>query len=72
MSKKDWFGIFYVSIWIVIWGSVGSVIDLPLLNADLYLPGSLGQIITFTLTALASTAIGILLFPKARRLVIKD
>ncbi len=64
MTKKDWFGIIYVSVWVVIWGTVGSLIDLPLLNADIYLVGSLGQITTFLVTAVLSILVGIFLYPK--------
>ena len=64
MTKKDWFGIGYVSVWVVIWGSVGSLIDFPLLNADVYLPGSLGQVTTFLVTGILSVGIGIWIYPK--------
>lgn len=64
MTKKDWFGIAYVSIWVVIWGSFGSIVDLPLLNAGIYLPGSIGQITTFSISALISFLVGFLIFPK--------
>ena len=64
MTKKDWFGIFYVSIAIILWGSVGSLIDLTLLNNNIYSPGSLGQLLTFTLSGLFTSIIAILLFKK--------
>ncbi len=64
MQKKDWFGILYVSIWVIIWGSVGSLIDLPLLNTEVYFAGSLGQLATFLLTALISLLIAVILYPK--------
>ncbi len=64
MSKKDWFGIAYVSIWVVLWGTFGSIVDLPLLKANAYSEGSLGQFSTFTITALLSITIGIILYPK--------
>ncbi|WP_320677193.1 hypothetical protein [Prochlorococcus sp. MIT 1300] len=67
MTKKDWFGIIYVSAWVVIWGSIGSVIDLPLLNREIYVAGSIGQLATFVITAVVSLFIGIWLFPKVSK-----
>ena len=63
MTKKTLLGISYVSIWVLIWGTVGSLIDFPLLQADIYLAGSLGQITTFILTGVISIVLGIWLFP---------
>mgnify|MGYP001369480442 CR=1 FL=1 len=63
MKKEDWLGIAYVSAWVIIWGSAGSLIDLPLLESNVYLPGSLGQIATFTLSGIVSSIIAIYLFP---------
>ena len=64
MSKKDWFGIGYVSAWVLIWGTIGSLIDLPFLNSEIFLPGSIGQVTTFIVTAIISVIIGVLLYPK--------
>ena len=64
MSKKDWFGIGYVSAWVLIWGTIGSLIDLPFLNSEIYLPGSVGQVTTFIVTAVISVIIGVFLYPK--------
>ncbi len=64
MQKKDFLGIAYVSVWVIIWGSVGSLIDFPLLENNIYTAGSLGQIITFTLSAIVSAIIAIYFFPK--------
>ena len=64
MKKKDWFAIAYVSLWVIVWGTIGSIIDLPLLNSKVYLVGSFGQFSTFLLTALLCIFIGIWLFPK--------
>ena len=72
MTKKQFFGILYVSIWVIIWGSVGSLIDLPLLNAGVYFPGSIGQVSTFVLSAIVSFAIAVVLFSKASDLVLSD
>ena len=72
MTKQDWFGIFYVSVWIIIWGSIGSVIDLPLLNRGIYLPGSIGQAITFTVTGMGSILLAILVFQRTRKLILQS
>lgn len=64
MTKKVFFGISYVSLWVIIWGTVGSLIDLPLLNSKVYIAGSLGQITTFFFTAIISGLVGKLLYPK--------
>ncbi len=64
MTKKDYLGIAYVSVWVIVWGSFGSLVDFPLLKAGIYIPGSIGQISTFLLTAILSLAIGIWLYPK--------
>ena len=64
MTRKDWFGIAYVSIWVIVWGSLGSIIDLPLLNSKVYEAGTLGQFATFTATAFMSIAIAIFIYPK--------
>ncbi len=63
MSKKDLFGIIYVSIWVIIWGSIGSIIDFPLLENNIYVAGSLGQITTFVAAGLISSITAILIFP---------
>ncbi len=70
MTKKDWFGIIYVSSWVLIWGTIGSLIDFPLLKQEVYQAGSIGQITTFVLTAAASIAIGIKVFARVENLVL--
>ena len=72
MTKKDLFGIAYVSIWILIWGTVGSLIDFPLLESKIYNAGSIGQYTTFSLTGLIACVISIYLFPKISTIVNKD
>ncbi len=64
MAKRILFGILYVSALVVIWGSIGSFIDYPLLKANIYSAGSIGQITTFIITALITAALGRWLFPK--------
>ena len=42
MTRKDWFGIVYVSAWVMIWETVGSLVDLPFLDSKVYVAGSIG------------------------------
>ena len=56
MTKQQLFGICYVSVWVVLWGTIGSLIDLPFLNSNIYETGSIGQLLTFGFTAIASIA----------------
>ncbi len=44
----------YISAWVIIWGTVGSLIDYPLYKANIYEEGSIYQYLTFTITALFS------------------
>ena len=62
MNKKTLFGVSYVSAWVIIWGTIGSIIDFYFLQ-NTYLPGSLGQFSTFIITALLSSIIAIYIFP---------
>ena len=62
MNKITLVGISYVSAWIIIWGTIGSLIDFYFLQ-NTYLPGSLGQFLTFIITAFISSIIAIYLFP---------
>jgi len=62
MKKKTFIGISYVSSWIVIWGTIGSLIDFYFLQ-NTYLPGSTGQFLTFIITAIASSVAAIYIFP---------
>ena len=41
----------YISIWVIIWGSIASLIDLPFLKNGIYSEGDLGQYLTFSFTA---------------------
>ena len=63
MNKKTIVGISYVSAWIIIWGTIGSLIDFYFLQ-NTYMPGSLGQFITFIITAIISLITAIYIFPK--------
>tara|TARA_B100000965_G_scaffold182127_1_gene152024 strand:+ start:3078 stop:3284 length:207 start_codon:yes stop_codon:yes gene_type:complete len=62
MNKKTLVGISYVSAWVVIWGTIGSLIDFYFLQ-NTYLPGSLGQFSTFIITAILSIIAAIYSFP---------
>ena len=46
--------IFYISAWVIIWGTIGSLIDYPLYKNKIYLEGSIYQYLTFTITAIIS------------------
>ena len=62
MNKKTLVGVSYVSTWVIIWGTIGSLIDFYFLK-NTYLPGSLGQFSTFIITAFLSSIIAIYIFP---------
>ena len=62
MNKKTLVGVSYVSAWVIIWGTVGSIIDFYFLQ-NTYLPGSLGQFLTFIITAAISSIAAIYTFP---------
>ena len=44
--------ILYISVWVIIWGTLGSLIDYPLYKNKIYLEGSIYQYLTFTITAI--------------------
>ena len=46
--------ILYISVWVIIWGTLGSLIDYPLYKNKIYLEGSIYQYLTFTITAVIS------------------
>tara|TARA_Y100001968_G_scaffold27943_1_gene21731 strand:+ start:694 stop:903 length:210 start_codon:yes stop_codon:yes gene_type:complete len=62
--KKQFLGIAYVSAWVLIWGTIGSLIDYPLLQSSVYDAGSLGQYSTFSLTAFISIILALIIYPK--------
>ena len=66
MKKKTFIGISYVSSWIVIWGTIGSLIDFYFLQ-NTYLPGSLGQFLTFIITAIVSSVAAVYIFPAVNK-----
>ena len=46
--------ILYISIWVIIWGTLGSFIDYPLYKNKIYSEGSIYQYLTFAITAIIS------------------
>ncbi len=44
----------YISVWVIIWGTIGSLVDFPLYKNKIYLEGSIYQYLTFTITAVLS------------------
>ena len=54
----------YISVWVIIWGTVGSLIDYPLYKNKIYLEGSIYQYLTFTFTAIISIICGMFLYKK--------
>ncbi len=62
MNKKTLIGVSYVSAWVIIWGTIGSLIDFYFLQ-NTYLPGSIGQFATLIITAFLSSIIAIYIFP---------
>ena len=56
--------ILYISVWVIIWGSIASLIDLPFLKNGFYSEGDLGQYITFSLTAMVSVICAKYIFNK--------
>ncbi len=53
-TNKKFKIVLYISVWVIIWGSIASLIDLPFLNYGIYKEGELGQYLTFSFTALIS------------------
>ena len=62
MNKKTLVGVSYVSVWVIIWGTIGSLIDFYFLQ-NTYVPGSFGQFLTFIITAAISSIAAIYMFP---------
>ena len=46
--------ILYISVWVIIWGTIGSLVDFPLYKNKIYSEGSIYQYLTFTVTAIIS------------------
>ncbi|KGF91645.1 MULTISPECIES: hypothetical protein [Prochlorococcus] len=54
----------YISVWVIIWGTLGSLIDYPLYTNKIYLEGSLYQYLTFAITAILSVICAKFIFKK--------
>jgi len=50
-------GITYVSVWVVIWGTVASLMDWMLLTGEVYETGTSGQAITFVVYGVATVVL---------------
>ncbi|WP_028952350.1 hypothetical protein [Synechococcus sp. CC9616] len=50
-------GVVYVSVWVVIWGTVASLMDWLLLAGEVYGTGSSGQAVTFIAYAAATVVL---------------
>ena len=61
MNKKTLIGVSYVSAWVIVWGTIGSLIDFYFLQHT-YVPGSIGQFSTFIITGLISSIVAIYMF----------
>ena len=58
MKKNVFYGIMYVSVLVIIWGTIGSLIDFEFLEQDIYDVGSIGQISTFAITSIITAIFG--------------
>ena len=54
----------YISVWVIIWGTLGSFIDYPLYKNKIYLEGSIYQYLTFAVTAMISIICAKFLYKK--------
>ena len=54
----------YISVWVIIWGTLGSLIDYPLYKNKIYLEGSIYQYLTFTITGIISIIFAKLFYKK--------
>lgn len=50
-------GVAYVSVWVLIWGTVASLIDFVLLEREIYATASAGQAVTFVGYGLATVVL---------------
>ncbi len=56
----------YISAWVMIWGTIGSLIDYPLYKNNIYLEGSIYQYLTFTITGVISILSAKFLYKKIK------
>ena len=54
----------YISVWVIIWGTLGSFIDYPLYKNKIYLEGSIYQYLTFAVSAMISIVCANFLYKK--------
>ncbi|MEB3158467.1 MAG: hypothetical protein VKK03_03295 [Synechococcus sp.] len=52
-------GVLYVSVWVMLWGTIASLIDWVLLTGELYSTGSFGQASTFVAYGAASVVLAV-------------
>ena len=52
-------GVAYVSVWVILWGTLASLIDWVLLGAEVYPTGSFGQVATFVGYGAASVVMAV-------------
>jgi len=56
--------VLYISVWVIIWGTLGSLIDYPLYTNKIYSEGSIYQYLTFAITAVISIICAKLFYKK--------
>lgn len=64
MSKKTVYGFLYVSLFVMIWGTLGSFVDYIFLNNEIYIQGSLGQLSTFSVFGVLTVILATNLYPR--------
>lgn len=52
-------GVLYVSVWVILWGTVASLADFVLLEQHIYAAGSLGQAFTFSGYGMAAVVLAV-------------
>jgi hypothetical protein len=52
-------GVAYVSVWVLLWGTVASLADTLLLQRGAYEAGTAGQAVTFTSYGIASVVLAV-------------
>jgi hypothetical protein len=50
---------FYVSVWVILWGTAASLADTILLQRSAYAAGSLGQVVTFSTYGVAAVVLAV-------------
>jgi len=56
----------YISLWVIIWGTLGSFVDYPLYKNKIYLEGSIYQYLTFIITGIISILSARLFYKKIK------